>query len=246
MLIKERSKLMVRSYELSVLVTPQLEEAYRNHPSRGFSCAPVHGQVSVTSLQHLSYMSSTAAAGSAMIDTLIPLSSSSSGALRGLHSEKQHDLSGVIGIAIDASCSKPGEHVGVRPLATSWQPNQLNDGQNVEGGKGCQGQQQPREHAGRTTQIEFWAFPAAAATASADPRHSSASIAYPLDDKAPQGLSSSAVKLYIPLPFDVPPRRYDAYDQPWTNDTLHEGFDAIGRQCGQPGWAMYGHRESQD
>ena len=159
MLIKDKSKLMVRSYEVSVLVTPQLEEAYRNHPLRGFSCAPVNDQVSVS--------------------------------------------------------------------------------HNVDG---CRGSQELGEcGADRKTQIEFWALPAAKASCL---RNSSSVSAAVTDDPA-LGLQK-AVKLYLPLPFDVPPQRYDADDQPWTNDTLHEGIDAIGRQYGQPGWAMYGHRESRD
>ena len=43
-LIKGGSKLMIRSYELSVLLMPHLEAAYLGHPARGFRCARTLGQ----------------------------------------------------------------------------------------------------------------------------------------------------------------------------------------------------------
>ena len=169
MLIKGGSKLMVRSYELSVLVLPHLEEAYRAHPSVGFACA--------LALGHFSPPASSA------------------------------------GIKLPA-------------LSTAKKEVAMSDLKADEEG-GCDGENR------QSGEIEFWAFPSNVASAASAHR---------------QGTDKSARQMFLPLPFEVPPPRYTSTgsDEPWTADTLYPGLDAIGRQCGQPGWAMYGFSEPCD
>lgn len=129
---------MIRSYELSVLLVPQLEEAYQAHPHRGFLCAPVSGQEAAV-------------------------------------------------FAAGLRIPPPGE-----------------------------------------TPVEFWSLGSAPGGGHASP-----------ELQGPRCV-------FIPLPFELPPPRYSSADQPWTNDTLYDGKDAIGREVGQPGWSLYGLSEGPE
>ena len=87
--------------------------------------------------------------------------------------------------------------------------------------------------------VEFWGFPGNDSKMSPEGEQPGSSSS-----------SSGAIHMFLPLPFELPPPRYQRSggggDEPWTNDTLYSGVDAIGRQCGQPGWALYGLSEGAE
>ena len=173
-LIKGGSKLMIRSYELSVLLMPHLEAAYLGHPARGFRCARALGQA--------------AAAGTG-----------------------------------------PAEAAAAEPLITLGQAATAAGSQRVDSAA--------RSGGGTGVEVEFWGFHGDGRT---DPEGG--------QQGSSCSSSSGTIRMFLPLPFDLPPPRYQrgGGDEPWTNDTLYSGVDAIGRQCGQPGWALYGLAEGPE
>jgi tyrosyl-DNA phosphodiesterase-1 len=50
----------------------------------------------------------------------------------------------------------------------------------------------------------------------------------------PGGGSHSLKKRLLPIPYELPPRRYRPYDEPWTHDQAHPQPDSLGRQWPYP------------
>ena len=191
-LIKGGSKLMIRSYELSVLLMPHLEAAYLGHPARGFRCARALGQA--------------AAAGNAEASAAGPLRTLGQAATASTAAEAAAAV--VAGTAADTAAA--GSH-------------------RVDSAAG----------GGTCVDVEFWGFPGNDSKMSQEREQPGSSS------------SSGVIPMFLPLPFELPPPRYQrggggGGDEPWTNDTLYSGVDAIGRQCGQPGWALYGLSEGAE
>lgn len=51
-------------------------------------------------------------------------------------------------------------------------------------------------------------------------------------------------KLYLPLPYPLPPTPHEAGDEPWMADVPRPGLDSHGRQFGENYPQMYGLTEA--
>ena len=54
------------------------------------------------------------------------------------------------------------------------------------------------------------------------------------------GSTSTALSVALPIPFVLPPRKYQAGDSPWATDLPHKGLDSRGRAAADTHKIHYG------